>query len=1614
MPWIHPPIRSLVLLLATVLAVPLTALVGAAPAQAATFAATGTVSDGLGDPLVGVTVTARSAPAYTSTAAEVSTDGDGGYVLPLPAGSYRIQFTKAGYQPASYGDGDGPVAVVVDADGQLIIDGEEVEDNALDEATLVGTTTHRLDGTVSNGTTALAGITVEIFLTGDDEDPIGSAVTNGSGAYALHVPSARYQIRYSDLTETYLTTWYGGATPAEIAVRADETLSTVILDRPAAGQTFPIAGEVDDANGEPVDGVQVEVLPVGGSSDSGTDQTKTVGETGGLYSVDVLPGTYQVRFSKAGWVTSTYGDGATVTVHNAGTLTMTPAETLSGNRLSEHVLVSNPFAVTGKVETEAGSGIAGITVRAFPNGSTDPAEIVATATTTGTGSYTLTLPVDSYDLEFVDGAATPTYASTTLAEVQVLQDGSLQVGGTPVAEMAPVTLAVADSSTQHAVLGTVVDVNGTEIDGLAVTAEPSSGSGGDVAQSGNDGAHGRFRLMLKPGDYTIAVSGGGEDWRDATFTDGGTSTALVTVALNGSLAVNGAPIGGRDLGEIEVPGKRSYAVGGTVTNGTTGLAGITVKAYTEDSLTTPVATTDSVTGGAWTLSDLVVGTYLIEFSGSSGGNTYDRAFFGGTTASPVEIAQGGAAKVGGSPVDSNRLPAVVLSVSDADKEHPVVGEVVDVNEDSIAGATVNATPQGSGTAATDTSGTDGRYRLMLKQGTYRVGYTAPGFAAATYPGPGQTTVEIVVALDGTVEIGGSPVAEGELDQVELLDSTGDATISGRVLHDGSGVGGITVEVFPAGDESDTPVATTTTNTTSAVGSWTVGTLKIGTYAVRFTDNVVDANTYIKTYLGGADLAAAATVKVAQGNAIWVGSTPAEAGALGSTSMTKADDTTTYDLAGEVFDEADDPISGAAVAATPQGSGTPATASTDVDGRYVLQLRPGTYHVGYTAGGFVTYPGAGETPIEVVVAPGGAIAPSALDSVVLTETTGRASLSGRVTTPAGTGVTVDVFPEGDLDIASRVATVGTTADGTWSIATMKIGAYTVRFTHGTGAYVQTYYGDATDLAGATTVTVRKGSQVFAGEALMPGGALGATVMTQATADTTYPLRGTVEDTAGDPLPGVTVRAAAMPGTAVTTSTTTDAEGEYTLQVRGGSYEIEFSRSGGWTSGWYLNSDDLRAQVVVSSNGVTIVGDTDPVLDRTLDSFTLRGTAKHPLTGRVLGGGTGLVGITVRAIPVDTEIATVSSVTGAGGSYSLSLLVGIYKIEYVGRALGSNTWDGAFYGFPGPAAEVKIATGGAIYVDEETEPVSALDDVVLQKSTGIYQIRGTVSDENGDALAGATVRAIKAGTSAQAGSATTDVEGRYAVSVPVGKYSLRFEKTGKATTWLLNADSDTDAVAVVTVSAGGVITAPGVEFDGGIIEDVSLLLPPPRMVTAPKLTGKIRVGQKIATTLGTWNPDFRKFPDWQDAVLIEWFIDGKPADDDSFGNLYEKYKIPATAGGRKLSYRITIDDPSEDATRAQIVWNSKPVAVPKAKPKLTATYKKGRLTVVVKLAGLNKPLGSFVVLDGKKKVGKATLKPKNKGKAKIKLKKLKRGKHKLTVRYSGDANLAPVKVKLKIKV
>lgn len=294
---------------------------------------------------------------------------------------------------------------------------------------------------------------------------------------------------------------------------------------------------------------------------------------------------------------------------------------------------------------------------------------------------------------------------------------------------------------------------------------------------------------------------------------------------------------------------------------------------------------------------------------------------------------------------------------------------------------------------------------------------------------------------------------------------------------------------------------------------------------------------------------------------------------------------------------------------------------------------------------------------------------------------------------------------------------------------------------------------------------------------------------------------------------------------------------------------------------------------------------------------------------------------------------------------------------------------------------------------------------------FTLAGTVSGPAGEALAGVHVAVVPTGGGSPVASATTatvdDVEGFYRVAVQPGSYWVRFEKAGYAAAYLEN-DADEDP-ATVTVGAAGGVTSPGVELDAdGWLPDVALLLPPPTVKQAPRLTGEAVVGQTLTLGPGTWSGITVD----ADYLTVEWFLDGEPADDHGGGAWGETFDVPLEAVGRKVAYRLTVEDP--DGERAAAVAEGASAVVPKAASSVAATVRKHRLSVVVTVPGVPRPTGRVTVTDGKRTVGRARLVERRKGRAVIKLASLRPGERRLTVSYAGPSTVSASRSVVKVSV
>ncbi|MCW2850975.1 MAG: hypothetical protein JWM84_639 [Nocardioides sp.] len=1413
-------------------------------------------------------------------------------------------------------------------------------------------------------------------------------------------------------------------------------------------------GAVYDGIGDPLQGVTVTAYPAPSYDAAGPSSTTNAD---GAYGLDLASGSYRLEYAKVGFETTRYGggSGATLVVDAEGDISV-GGEPLEGNVLDDVTLASDTtHPVTGSVTNADATPLAGIAVAAHPAG--DEETDTDTATTDAGGAYLLDLPSGTYTIEYTDpgedylptsydgGAGDP-------VEITVGADGSLLADGTATgcASLCTVVLAPVPDDAVFPVAGDVVDANEEPVSGLEVTVTPVSGDAEPF--TGTTGPEGGYSVDVPAGAYRVSFAGDG--FESAPYTgDGGTTQATVTVGATGTLTVSPEEELTDNRLNPTVLQSISYSVTGRVVaaaDTTQGLEDVTVRAYPADDHSEFVEQALTVEDGNYTLL-LPVGTYDVEFSDRvDDATSYAKTWLGGETPSPLKVGQTGVLTHGGSTVGS--VPQVSMALTPADATFGVSGVVTDANGDGIDGLTVSADPiaptdadqaEDATTGLDAGSGEHGAYELLLEAGTYEI-KVAGGDRFESQTLSDDADVSTVEVTDtGLVKVDGQEATGGVLDSFELV-SAAEHELTGTVIDsEGDALSGITVTPYR---EGETEAEAAPQVTTDAEGGYSIPSLRIGTYVLRFTDEDGTGAAYQVTWLGEGPTGS--PVKLGQDGVITYNE--ATVSTLPPVTVSEVPADATFVVSGSVVDAINAPIDAIGVVAESAGT-TPeeqdATATTGLTsqgqpgeaGVYELELKTGSYDISFTqsthfAGASYTHDG--DTAVTIDVDPNGRVFVGEAEVLgrVLEPTAlaGRTSyeLSGRVTAGDAPieGITVTVYLDGETEPVGAPLTTGSTGHYTTQLP---IGTYVLKFS-GTVAgtvYQVRYYGAGTDATG-TAVQVGQGGKLYVdGDEVT---ALEDTAMTAASGNDEHPLLGSVVDANYEGLPGITVKAEPQAGDGASAQDTSDGDGAYELGLVEGTYQVSFEKpvSGGYAKTYYLDPEGElgteRAVIRVALDGTMAIGGVE-IPAEGLDAQVLANTTAHAVTGKVVTSAqAGIGGITVQAFLVgeSTALATTTSSSTAGsvGNYSLPLKVGTYTLRFTDNVVAAPTYAQTLFG-GATAKEVKVRTGGQVQVDDEgvTLPLAPVEMSVVASDT-TFPLRGTVSnaaDASYDPLDGVTVTALPVlGTpSGNAASGTTGLDdegaslsaGEYDVPVKAGRYQVRFSKTGFQTTYLVNFDDPSKPV-VVTVAGNGSITAPGLDIPGGVIEDVALMLPAPTLVKAPALTGKVAVGQVVTTSYGTWSPNFGGAA-YRDGTFIEWFLDGRPADDYSEGDYGQKFRVPAVAATKKLTYLMTIEDP--DGMRAPAVYTSKTVVVPKAASTVSGVVKKGTFTVTVKVPGLPKPTGKVTVLKGKKVVGKGVVVAKKRGVVVIKL-KLKKGKHKLTIVYAGTATVAGSKKVVTIKL
>ena len=325
---------------------------------------------------------------------------------------------------------------------------------------------------------------------------------------------------------------------------------------------------------------------------------------------------------------------------------------------------------------------------------------------------------------------------------------------------------------------------------------------------------------------------------------------------------------------------------------------------------------------------------------------------------------------------------------------------------------------------------------------------------------------------------------------------------------------------------------------------------------------------------------------------------------------------------------------------------------------------------------------------------------------------------------------------------------TDSAGNYTIKWLSAGTYRVQFTHWGGAYLQTHYTNALDLADATDVPVNSETSKVNG--------INVTMRTIPT------FTGRVTGPDGEtPLAGIQVTAYLRTGGGWQEKSCafTDTYGEYSiLWLDPGTYRVYFAD---W-SGPYLNEYYNRADDLNSAQDIVFPRDED------VANINAALRYKPTISGRVTGpdGVTPLAGIYAAAFQwTGTAWQEISScTTDAAGNYTIKWLgLGTYRVQFF-------EWSGKYLGECYPHADT-LADAADIVMGTNT--VYTGIDAALRP---VRSISGRVTDrQNQAALSGIAVTAYKsAGASWQSVSnRLTDADGFYVFSnLVAGTYRVQF--------------------------------------------------------------------------------------------------------------------------------------------------------------------------------------------------------------------------------------------------
>ena len=753
--------------------------------------------DGLQEPdangIEGVTVNLLD--ANSQFLATTTTDADGKYgFYNLVPGSYRVEFVKpTGFQstPSNAGTND-----AIDSDPIEGVTGVYTlasgEANLTIDAGFFGCTTLgnfvwedlNANGLQDEGEPGIDGVTVNLY--DENGDIVQTRITENGGEYLFtNLWPGQYQVEFV-APEGYTTTT-ANAGDDELDSDAVNGLSDVVT-LASCGQDLTIDagyyrlaslgdfvwvdananGQQDD--GEPgLSGVTVKLL-----DNSDNELAVTVTSATGAYSfANLLPGSYKVQFETPnGYVatTSNSGDDASDSDSVGG---VTGVYTLASGdsdltvdagfyqyaSLGDFVWVD---ANANGQQDQNEPGLVGVTVDLLDVDGNP----VATTTTGAVGDYLFSnLVPGSYSVRFTTPSG---YVATSADSGDDATDSDAVEGVT-----GSYTLASGDSNLtvdagfyQYASLGDFVwrdnNANGQQDAGepglAGVTVDLLDIDGNEVDSTTTDAAGGYWFLSLIPGTYQVrfstptglvaAPSNSGDDATDSDAVDGLSGTYTLTSG-DANMTVDAGFYACASLGDFVWVDANAN---GQQDSGESGLGDVTVNLLDEND--NVIATTTTSAAGEYLFSNLVPGSYKVQFVTPSG--------YVATTADSGDDASDSDPVDGVTSVYTLACGDAINTVDAGFYQYASLGDFVwvdantngqqDAGENGLSGVTVKLLDAGANELASTTTNASGGYLFSnLVPGSYKVQFVTPtGYAATTAnTGSDATDSDAVGGVTGT-------------------------------------------------------------------------------------------------------------------------------------------------------------------------------------------------------------------------------------------------------------------------------------------------------------------------------------------------------------------------------------------------------------------------------------------------------------------------------------------------------------------------------------------------------------------------------------------------------------------------------------------------------------------------------------------------------------------------------------------------------------------------------------------------------------------------------------------------------------------------------------------------